>query len=74
MHVSYFMGWQEISVFLIVAGTAGAFLYQRLRRRKSALSRTPPCCCPSAEQAAKGPSIVYRARKGERPEVVVKFK
>ena len=74
MGIKYFMDWQEITVLLIVAGTAGAFLWHRLRRRKPGISRVGHCGCAVPEGMGKGPSIVFRARKGERPEVVVKFR
>ena len=69
------MGWQEITALLIVASTASAFLWHRFRRRKPGLTGPPHCSgCPTPATTGKAPSIVFRARKGERPEVVVKFK
>jgi hypothetical protein len=67
------MGWQEITALSIVAGTAGVFLWNRFRR-KSVLSKRHPCCCPGPGSGEQGPSIVFHAKKGERPKVVVKLK
>lgn len=68
-----FMDWQQIVSLGIVVSTA-AWVVTRFfyRRHESTLGH---CSCPS-EGASSGSqnSIIFRARKGERPEIVVKFR
>jgi len=66
------MDWQQAVSLLIVATTAGLFLWARFRRRKFSLERDTHCGCASAGGPASKSSIVFRARKGERPQVIVK--
>jgi len=68
------MDWQEAVCFIIVAFTAGAFLWSMFRRRKFRFQRDTHCGCGSAHSEAPQTSIVFHARKGERPQVVVKMK
>jgi hypothetical protein len=68
------MDWQELTALLIVAGTAATFAWARWRRRRFSFARDTHCGCASPENAAPGSSVVYRARKGERPQVIVKMK
>ena len=68
------MHWQEATALLIVAATAALFARARLRRRRFSFQRDTHCGCAAQTQAASGGSIVYRARKGERPQVIVKMK
>lgn len=68
------MDWQEITALLIVAGTAAAFAWARWRRRRFNFARDTHCGCASPAAAAPQSSITYRARKGERPRVIVKMK
>jgi len=68
------VGWQETVALSIVTLTAGVFLWQRLRPRKFSLQRDTHCGCASPGQSGAGPSIVFHARKGERPQVIVKMK
>lgn len=68
------MDWQEATALLIVFATVAAFVWARFRRRRFEFTRDTHCgCAPPAGSDAPG-SIVYRARKGERPEVIVKMK
>jgi len=62
--------WQQITSLLIVAVTAGIFLRARFRRRKFRFERDTHCGC--AGQSRPQSSIVFRARKGERPQIIVK--
>jgi len=66
------MDWQQAVSLLIVAATAGLFLWARFRRRKFSLERDTHCGCASAGGPASKSSIVFRARKGERPQIIVK--
>ena len=69
------MDWQEATALLIVSATAAAFAWTRFRRkRKFDFARDTHCGCGSSHQAGASGSIVYRARKGERPQVIVKMK
>ncbi len=65
------MDWQQAIALGIVATTAGTFLVTSLRKK-----RTPGCgCgCPAAAGSPKGPAITLRAKRGERPQVVVKLR
>lgn len=64
------MDWQKIVSLVIVAGTAGAFLWTKLRKRKFSFVRDTHCGCSSP--AGGGGSIVFHARKGQRAQVIVK--
>jgi hypothetical protein len=66
------MDWQQIVALVIVAVTAALFIRARLRRRKGGL----PCGsqCGSASNISARPTVVYHARKGERPKILVKMK
>jgi len=69
------MNWQQIVSLAIVALAAGLLLWGRFRPRKFSFQRDTHCGCgapagPSAEKS----SIIFRARKGERREVIVKMK
>jgi len=66
------MDWQQAVSLLIVAATAGLFLWARFRRRKFSLERDTHCGCASPGGPASKGSIVFRARKGERPQIIVK--
>jgi hypothetical protein len=65
------MDWQQATALLIVAATAGLFLWARFRTRKFSFERDTHCGCSGLTAASKG-SIVFRARKGERRQIVVK--
>jgi len=69
------MDWQEVTALVIVGATVGAFVWGRVRRRHRRFSfeRDTHCGC-SNDDASSAPSVVYRARKGERPEIVVRLK
>jgi hypothetical protein len=66
--------WQQTISLGIVAATAAILARAKLRRRKFSLARDTHCGCTAASQSASGSSIVYRARKGERPQVLVKMR
>lgn len=62
------MDWQQATALAIVGVTAALFIVSRLRRRK------PGCgcgCAAGSGQSERG-SIVLRARKGQRPQVIVR--
>jgi len=66
------MDWQQWVSLMIVAGAAGLMAWSKFHRPKFSFARDTHCGC-SANHASTGQnSIVFRARKGERPEVLVK--
>jgi len=65
--------WQQIVSLMVVTATAVALLGSRFRRRKFSFARDTHCGCSTAGSSAQG-SIVFRARKGERPQIVLKAK
>jgi len=67
------MDWQQAVSLSIVAATAVLLVGSRLRRRKFSLKPGNPCGCALADSGARGESIVFRARKGARPEILVKL-
>lgn len=66
------MDWQQIAALMIVAATAVLFVRAKMRRTKSKLPCDSQCGCSGS--SAPGPSVIYRARKGERPEIIVKMR
>ncbi len=66
------MDWQQAVSLLIVAATAGVFLWTRFRRRQFRFERDTHCGCSSPGQSAPQRSIVFHARKGERPQIILK--
>jgi hypothetical protein len=66
------MDWQQPLALLIVATAAALLLWGRLRRRKFQFGRYRHCGC-SAPAAGSKATIVFHARKGERPRVTVKL-
>ena len=67
------MGWQETLALSIVALTTGFFIWSRLRPRKWSFQESTHCGCSSGQPVIRH-SILFHARRGERPEVVVKMK
>jgi len=57
----------------VVGVTASLFVWHRFRPRKFSFERDTHCGCSRAD-GARGASVVYRARKGQRREVIVKMK
>jgi hypothetical protein len=68
------MYWQQVISLSIVALAAGLLLWGRFHRRKFSFERDTHCGCSAHRSAAEKSSILYRARKGERREVVVRMK
>jgi hypothetical protein len=67
------MDWQQLTTLLIVALAAALLLRARFRRRKFSFERDTHCGCSAPTAGAKG-SIIFHARKGERPQTMVKLK
>ena len=68
------MDWQQLVALLIVATAAVLLVWGRVRRRKFQFGRDTHCGCSSPAGAASQSSIVFHARKGEQPRVLVKMK
>jgi len=68
------VGWQETAALSIVGLTAGIFLWSRWRPRRFSLQRDTHCGCASPAQSGARHSIVFHARKGQQPQVMVKMK
>jgi len=68
------MDWQEATALLIVAATAAVFAWRKLRPRKFSFQRDTHCGCSSSVADHPPPSIVFHARKGERPQVTIRTK
>jgi hypothetical protein len=65
---------QTSVALLIVAIAAAGLLWSLLRRRKFSFERDTQCGCSTPSRSATGGSIVFHARKGERPSIIVKGK
>jgi len=59
---------------MIVAAAAAGLLWGLLRRRRFSFQRDTHCGCSTPSRSAREGSIVFHARKGERPRVIVKSK
>jgi len=68
------MEWQQWVSLVIVAGTAGLMAWSKLHRRKFSFQRDTHCGCSGNHALIAQNSIVFRARKGERAEVLVKMR
>jgi hypothetical protein len=68
-----FMDWQQVVSLGIVAAAAFLLLRGRLRRNRLKLGAGSHCGCEAASSAGYQNSIVFRARKGQRPEVRIRM-
>jgi hypothetical protein len=66
--------WQQAISLMIVAMAATALIWARFRRRRFRFGHDTPCGCANNPAGASQSSIVFHARKGERPKVLVKMK
>lgn len=71
------MDWQQLLALLIVATTAALFLWSSLPRKKFSFAKSTACGCGSAQSkipknSLPAQTIQFKARKGQRPIVVVK--
>jgi hypothetical protein len=67
------MDWQQLVALLIVATAAVLLAWGRLRRRKFQFGRDTHCGCGSPAGTTRS-SIVFHARKGEQPRILLKMK
>ena len=68
------MDWQQLVSLLIVAFAAALLLRRKFRRPGFSFQRDTHCGCSAIPQTAPQNSIIFRARKGQRPEVLVKMR
>lgn len=68
------MDWQQAAALVIVGATAGIMLWVRFKPRKFSLEKDTHCGCGSGGKEGPKSSIVYRAKKGERPQVTIKMR
>jgi hypothetical protein len=66
--------WQHIVSLGIVGVTVAALVWSKFRPRKFRLERDTHCGCSSASHTAPQSTMVFRARRGERPQITVKMK
>jgi hypothetical protein len=67
------MDWQQL-VSLTIVGTAAVLLLAgKVRSRRFRFGRDGHCGC-AVSPSTPPPSVVFHARKGERPRVFVKMK
>lgn len=68
------MDWQQSVSLVIVAAATVLLLRGTLRRGKPALGPRGCCTVAGGAAASRQETVVFRARKGERPEIRVKLK
>jgi hypothetical protein len=68
------MDWQQLVALTIVAVAATLLVGSRFRRRKFSFERDTHCGCASGRHETPQHSIIFHARKGERPQVLIKMK
>ena len=67
------VNWQQVASLMVVGVTAGIFLANKLRPRKFSLQRDTHCGCSASGSIRPQTSVVFRARRGERPEIHVRM-
>jgi hypothetical protein len=65
--------WQQLVSLVIVAAAGALLVGSKLRRRKFSFERDTHCGCGVSSSTAQN-SIIFRAHKGQRPEVLVKMR
>jgi hypothetical protein len=68
------MDWQQLVSLTIVSAAAVLLLAGKFRHRKFSFERDTHCGCVGNRNLVPQHSIVFHARKGERPQVRVKMK
>jgi hypothetical protein len=68
------MDWQQSVSLVVVASAAVLLLGSRFRRCKFSFERDTHCGCGAPQESSPQSSIVFHARKGQRPEVLVKMR
>jgi hypothetical protein len=65
---------QTLVALMIVALAVAGLMRGLLRRRKFNFERETLCGCSTPKHSVKESSIVFHARKGERPRIILKAK
>jgi hypothetical protein len=68
------MDWQQLISLIIVAGAVGLLVRSKFRRPAFSLQKDTHCGCAPVAGSERRSSITFRARKGQRPEIIVKQK
>jgi hypothetical protein len=68
------MDWQQSVSLFIVAAAASLLAWGKLRRRRFSFQRDTHCGCGTTGSSGSQSSLVFRARKGCRPELLVKIR
>jgi hypothetical protein len=68
------MDWQQLVSLVVVVAAAVLLVRNKFRRRKFSFERDTHCGCLAVQESSPQSSIVFRARKGARPEVVVRMR
>ena len=68
------MDWQQLVSLTIVSAAAVLLLRAKFRPRKFSFQRDTHCGGCSQGNTPPQHSIIFRARKGERPQIVIKPK
>ena len=68
------MDWQQLVSLTIVGAAAVLLLRARFRPRKLSFQHATRCGGCANANAVPQHTIIFRARKGERPQVVIKPK
>jgi hypothetical protein len=72
LRLSFGMNWQQAVSIGIVTLTAVLFWRGRFGSRKFQFSRQTHCGCGSGRKGAAPAGVIYRARKGQRPQIILK--
>ena len=68
------MDWQQLVSLCIVAAAVVLLVARKFRRARFSFERETHCGCSAGGQSSPQGSIVFHARKGQRPEVLVKMR
>jgi hypothetical protein len=66
------VNWQTVVSLIIVALAVVGLFWGRARRRKFSFARETHCGCSPHPAGTNPGSIIFHARKGERPQILVK--
>jgi hypothetical protein len=65
------MAAQEFAALAIVAVTAGIFAWRLLRPRQFHSRKGSACGCPGSSSAPPTERIIFKARKGQTPQILI---
>lgn len=71
--VCWRMDWQQGVALLIVALTAGLFIRAERKRRGARRVCGSQCACATVQGVGPKVSVTYRARKGERRQIITRW-